>query len=92
MRIVDCFTNVILYARRFSRGERETEVVDEVRSELKRLISESKQLARDSGIADEVYDTAQYPVIAFVDELLLCSDWEDKSGWQQEPLQRFYFN
>jgi len=92
VRIVDCFTQVILYARRFARGERTTESAEEVFNDLSKLIAESKQLARDNRIADEIYESAKYPVIAFVDELLLCCPWSEKAVWKNNTLQRKYFN
>ena len=92
MQIVDCFTDVILYARKVSRGEIQTETVDEVRAHLKSLFQQSKSFSRGHGLSDEIYIDAKYPVVAFVDELFLCSDWAFKKDWKAAPLQRTYFN
>ena len=90
MRVVDCFTNFILYARQLTRNAGETSAT-EVAQELSRLLEESRQLAEIQGIAEEVFMEARFPVIAYVDELLLCLDWSGKSEWQRHPLQRKYF-
>ena len=66
MRIVDCFTDVILYARKLSRGDVQSESSDEVRSTLKSLFSQSKSLAVEHGLSDEVYIDAKFPVVALL--------------------------
>jgi type VI secretion system protein ImpK len=92
VRIVDAFTDVILFARRFTRGESEELSAKELRAELQRLFDQSSTLASDNGMSAEIYQAAKYPVVAYIDELLLCSKWAGKSEWQREPLQRLYFN
>jgi len=91
VRIVDCFTGVILYARKVSRGEIKTESAQEARDQLKNLFEESKNLSEEQGFSKELYTEAKFPVVSFVDELFLCSDWEFKKDWKLEPLQRIYF-
>lgn len=92
MRIVDCFTDVILYARKLSRGETQTESADEARVTLKKLFDNAKTLSFDNDLSELMYADATFPVVAFVDELFLCSSWEHKQDWKKEPLQRSFFN
>ena len=92
MQIVDCFTDVILYARKISRGDIQAESADEARSALKSLFDKSKALAAEHGMTDEMYIDAKYPVVAFIDELFLCSGWAFKNDWKVKSLQRVYFH
>lgn len=92
MRIVDFFTDVILHARKFERQQGDKAGVEELRSELRRLLESSRQSALDHGISAEMFEAAMFAVVAYIDELLLCSDWDKRSEWQHEPLQRIYFN
>lgn len=92
MRIVDCFTDVILYARKLSRGDIQVESADEARSSLIALLEKSKALSDEHGLSAEMHDQAKFPVVAFVDELFLCSDWAYKNDWKLETLQRICFN
>ncbi len=92
MRIVDCFTDVILYARKFERQQGEKAGVEELHSELRGLLETSRQSALDHGISADIYEAAEFAVVAYIDELLLCSDWKKRGEWQHEPLQRIYFN
>ena len=92
MRIVDCFTDVILYARKLSRGDIVVASAEEARAELKTLFESAKSLSDANDFSATMYADAVFPVVAFVDELFLCSTWSHKKEWQLEPLQRFYFN
>ena len=92
MRVVDCFTEVLLFARKFCRGEIEPMPADRVRAELRRLLDESERLAEENGIVAHYYESAKFPVIALVDEMLQTSDWAEKSEWSKNPLQRIYFD
>jgi type VI secretion system protein ImpK len=91
VRIVDCFTDVILFTRKFVRGVPEDNTVDEVKSYLINLFQQSQQMAEKQGMAEEFYQQAMFPVVALVDELLQCSDWKLKAEWQKNSLQRYYF-
>lgn len=92
MHIVDCFTDVILYARKLSRGDIHVKSADEARDNLKILFEKSRSLSDENDFSAPMYADAVFPVVAFVDELFLCSDWEHKNDWKLEPLQRVFFN
>ena len=92
MRIVDCFTDVILFARKLSRDDILVESADEARTTLLTLLEKSKSLSDEQSHSSEMYEGAKFPVVAFVDELFLCSGWQFKSEWKQNSLQRVCFN
>jgi len=92
MRVVDCFTDVILFARRMARSEAEEISCEEAKKVFTTLIIESEKTANEYEIAAEIFESAKFPVVAYVDEILLCSKWPEKTLWQKEPLQRIYFN
>lgn len=92
MRIVDCFTDVILYARKLSRGDIAVESAEEARNNLKDLFEKAKSMSEEHDFSSMMYADAIFPVVAFVDELFLTSNWAHKKDWKLEPLQRFYFN
>lgn len=92
MRIVDCFTDVILYARKLARGDINVESAAEARKNLVTLFDQSEALSKEKEYSNMMYADAKFPVVAFVDELFLTSKWEFKNDWKLEPLQRLYFN
>ena len=51
----------------------------------------SQSRARQSPSSAEDYDQARFAVFAWVDEVILSSDWAHKKRWQGEQLQRIYF-
>jgi type VI secretion system protein ImpK len=92
MRIVDCFTDVLLFTRKFCRGELEEMSVDLVRSELQNIFQKSEENATKNNMIGEFYQSAKYPVVSLVDEMLQTSSWTEKSAWSKNPLQRIYFD
>ena len=92
MRVVDCFTDVLLFTRKFCRGEISGMSVDQVSGELQNLFEQSRLGSEKEGMANEHYLAAKYPIVALIDEMLQTSSWQDKSEWSKNPLQRIYFN
>ncbi|MDH5387812.1 MAG: DotU family type IV/VI secretion system protein [Gammaproteobacteria bacterium] len=92
MRIVDCFTDAILYARKLARGDIQVASADEARTNLMSLLDKSKTMSEEYAISSEMLEQAKFPVVAFVDELFLCSNWAYKSEWKTNTLQRLCFN
>ncbi len=92
MRIVDFFTDVLLFTRKFCRGETEEMTAEQVRHQLEYLFQQSQVVSEESGILDIIYQAGKYPVVALVDEMLQTSNWAEKSLWTKNPLQRIYFN
>jgi len=92
MRIVDCFTDVLLFTRKFCRGELEQMTVDQVRDYLQELFQKCEIMAEKDNMVGDFYQSAKYPVVSLVDEMLQTSNWEEKAGWSKNPLQRIYFN
>ena len=89
---MDCFTDVILYARKLARGDISVESADEARKNLVTLFDQSEELSKAKEYSNAMYADAKFPVVAFVDELFLTSKWQFKNDWKLEPLQRMYFN
>ncbi len=92
MRIVDSFTDVLLFVRKFCRNELEPMSADQVRNELQNLFDISERFAEDNGMPPNFYQSAKFPIVALVDEMLQTSDWSDKAAWSKNPLQRIYFD
>jgi len=92
MRVVDSFTDVLLFTRKFCRGEIEALSAEQVRAELQNRFDASQRQVEDSGMPDAFYQSSLFPVVALVDEMLQTSNWYDKANWAKNPLQRTFFN
>jgi type VI secretion system protein ImpK len=92
MRIVDCFSDVLLFTRKFCRGEVEQVSVDEVRIILQELLQKSEKMAEQNNMSGQFYQSAMLPVVALVDEMLQTSTWAGNNTWSQNSLQRIYFD
>ena len=56
------------------------------------LLEQSVKLFRREGFSEKDYDQAKFAVCAWVDESILCSAWAEKEKWENEQLQRVFYN
>jgi type VI secretion system protein ImpK len=64
---------------------------DQVNSEIQRLITESEAVFNQGDFSRQDYDLARFAVFAWIDERLLSSQWEGRTNWVREQLQRRYY-
>jgi len=92
MRLTDCFAELVAYVAYFLKTVNTRQPpFDQVKADIQRLISESQHTANDGNFPQEDYDLARFAIFAWVDEAILSSSWKEKSRWQGEQLQRFYY-
>ncbi len=92
MKIADCFIDILSYLHELkSLLEQQQPDWQSVRDALERLLASSKECAENAGCDKAVYQQALFPVVAFADEQLLCSNWQHKAQWQRNTLQKQYF-
>jgi type VI secretion system protein ImpK len=89
MRLVDCFTDVLAYAKHFL--QQPASDYQGFRSKLSQLIGEASAKGRQEGFSAEDCDAALFAVVAWLDEAILSSTWSEVGRWQKEPLQTAYF-
>ncbi len=92
MRLSDCFTDLIAYVLFvLKKNQEDSPTFDLVNSDVERLNTKSKQEHDSTAFSDKDYDLARFAVFAWIDEAILKSDWEGKSTWQFEQLQRKFY-
>lgn len=62
-----------------------------LRGRIKELLEGVTKRAREADIGNEEVQTAIFALIAFLDETIIASDWNEKETWLQKPLQLEYF-
>jgi type VI secretion system protein ImpK len=65
---------------------------EEVKSNVRRLLSESEAFVSRGLFTREDYDQARFAICAWVDEAILSSAWNQKSFWLKDQLQRLHYN
>jgi type VI secretion system protein ImpK len=92
MRLSDCFMEIIAYTAFVVRADSAAGLTfDQVHSNLQRLIGESESSPEARQFSREDYDLARFAVFAWVDEIILASQWQDRHQWQRAQLQRQYY-
>jgi len=92
MQLVDCFIELFSYTSYFINnvpsGQKSLE---QLKTDLTHLIGKSQDNFHSSSLPQGDYDLARFAVLAWIDETILSSDWQEKGKWQGEQLQRTFY-
>ena len=92
MRLTDIFMELLAYVTYFNKSVAVKQPsYDQVKADITRLMSDIEIRIGQSNITPDDFDLARFAVVAWVDETLLSSQWQDKDRWQKESLQRLYY-
>ncbi|MBL1275609.1 MAG: DotU family type IV/VI secretion system protein [Ectothiorhodospiraceae bacterium] len=93
MRLVDCYIDTLLFTRALSeRIAVENLSYEELHETYLKLLSDAEITATKKGHNADTFHAGKFAVVAFIDEIILCSAWPNKSAWQKMPLQRKFFD
>lgn len=92
MHLIDCFVELIGYVSYMIQAlPKQQPSYDRVKSDITNLIATSQSQCQSSQASAADCELAQFAVLAWIDEALLNSTWQEKMKWQKEQLQRVYF-
>lgn len=93
MRLVDFYIDVLLTTRKIvpMLTADSNQDVAELKTSLMQQLDESKANAIASGLTENQARSALFAIVSYIDEMVLTSNWNDKAKWQQNSLQRHYF-
>jgi len=92
MRLTDCFIELIAYVVYMLKTVSVRQPpFDQVKADIERLLSLSQECLGRGSISEEDYDLARFAIVAWIDEAILSSQWNEKNRWQSNPLQRVFY-
>jgi type VI secretion system protein ImpK len=94
MRLVDFYIDVLLTTRQLVpmlTTDSEQDVA-EVKDSLTLLLDQSRDNIVTQGLSENQALSALFAIVSYIDEMILTSNWCNKSKWQQISLQRHYFD
>lgn len=92
MALVDCFAELFAFTGYLLKDINRSSVTYEAAEKnYSFLVTRAEERARSSGYSEEEWLEGFFPVCAWIDESILCSDWPGKSRWEHAQLQRRYF-
>src|SRR6056297_3241785 len=92
VRLIDCFMEIIGYTRYLlEQLESAPPAFESIRNHYKNLLDRSRDKARQAKLSTVEWKKGCFPVCAWVDEVLLCSNWAEKDKWRSHQLQLRYF-
>jgi len=93
MRLVDFYIDPILKITEIKDNSQQlSENWKSIKSEFNQLLINSQSDAIKAGFSQAIANEALFPVVAYIDELILTSKWRERILWQKESLQRIFFN
>ncbi|MFT7109588.1 MAG: type VI secretion system protein ImpK [Psychrobacter glaciei] len=93
MRLIDFYIDPILKINSVKDNLSQLDSVwKPFKDELSTMLIDAQTQAVKAGFPQESCAQALFPVVAFIDELVLTSSWKERLEWQRESLQRNFFN
>jgi len=92
MQLSDCFMGLMAYTTYLCQGRMDNPPsYEETRRRFDDLIQQARQCSQDGGFDEDDWQKAMFAVCAWIDETILCSEWFERGRWQEDQLQRLYF-
>ncbi|MBK8096570.1 MAG: DotU family type IV/VI secretion system protein [Planctomycetes bacterium] len=89
-RLPDLCADALAFAVQLRRAREPG--VDALRADVKKLFTAIDQGAQAAGKDTTLVAAARYALAAFLDEVVLTSNWSIRQEWASRPLQMEYFN
>ncbi len=64
----------------------------EVKAEITSRIEKARRATQEDGIEEKLFEAGLFPVVVWIDESLMCSDWPGANEWRSMLLQKAHFN
>jgi len=90
IKIIDCFTPLIVYTLEFrENSEDDLYTIEKLTDDYTVLIAKAREEFSSDSV---VFTDALFPVVAWIDEVILSSRNDNKRLWQKQLLQKKFFN
>jgi type VI secretion system protein ImpK len=91
MRLVEYFFDLFYYTSFLKSLDFSQLPYENVAKRYKQILSASLQSVKKAGRSEREWGMGLFPVCAWIDETVLCSDWSERGKWLQNPLQLVFF-
>ncbi len=90
IKIIDCFTQLIVYTLEFmENAQDERYSIEKLVEDYERLIVDAQE---NTTLSEEAFLAALFPIVAWIDEMVLSSQNKEKRQWRKQLLQKKLFN
>ncbi|HEX6812053.1 MAG TPA: DotU family type IV/VI secretion system protein [Planctomycetota bacterium] len=89
-RLSELTAETLAFAVQLRRAQEPS--AEQLRAEVRKLFTELDQAAQAAGKDPTIVHTVRYALCAFIDEIVMSSNWSIRQDWAGRPLQMDYFN
>ena len=91
IEIVDCFIQLMVYTLEFKDNSQEDiYTADKLMTDYEKLIEKARVDFEQKAVQIDFND-ALFPLVAWIDEVILSSEYQEKKVWQKNLLQKKIF-
>lgn len=92
MHLTDCFMELFAYVAYFTKTVAAKQPpFDQTKADILRLLSDVQHRMATGAFPPDDFDLARFAVVAWIDESIMNSVWNQRDKWQKELLQRQYY-
>lgn len=89
---IDCFTELMVYTLEFNENsQRDIYTIEKLIFDYETLIVTARKKFDEQKV-DLEFDEILFPILAWIDEVILSSTYEQKRVWRKNLLQKKFFN
>ncbi len=89
--LLECCTSLFALTAPFKAPDRGASIADDYRDNIVAGFDELDRMAFEREITMQVVKDARYALAAYIDEVVLTSDWPGRLEWMAKPLQLEFF-
>jgi len=91
IEIVDCFIQLMVYTLEFKDNfQEDIYTIDKLMADYEKLIEQARVDFEQKTVQIDFND-ALFPFVAWIDEVILSSEYKEKKVWQKNLLQKRFF-
>ncbi len=91
--LLDCYMELLAYTVYLVQGhDTGAPSYEDAAAVYEKLIERARAAAETAGFSKARWLDGFFPVCAYIDETLLCSDWAGRGQWEQNQFQRKYYH
>ncbi len=84
----DLFVYMLMWNKTYAKKQ---PPLAEVKGKIRVLLDEQEETVKRDGLSEENYNQSRFAVLAWIDELIMNSKWEQRNEWREHLLQNEFY-
>ncbi len=89
--VLECCSSLFALVAPFKESDRGGAIAENYREQILAAFDELERMAFEKQLTSQIVREAKYAISAYIDEVVLSSDWPGRLDWMSRPLQLEFF-